>query len=97
MKVHNDDERLDLYVQSLAWRLQTCGCPYRDTLRMCRAFRSLGPEKKAWVFKYGLTVSGSKKLCMRKPPVMYCQWQLGGKGEDEVPGDEPADECPKPQ
>ena len=54
LEVHNDDSRLDMYVQSLAWSLQTCSCPYRDTLRMCRAFRKLPMEKKSYVFKYGL-------------------------------------------
>jgi hypothetical protein len=29
-EVHHDDERLNLYVQSLVWRMQCVGCPYQE-------------------------------------------------------------------
>ena len=45
-EVKSDDERLNMYVQSLVWRMQCCGCPFQDTLRMCQAFRSLPRVKK---------------------------------------------------
>jgi hypothetical protein len=76
MEVHNCDQRLDMYVQSLAWRMQTCGCPYRDTLRMIRAFRHLPLSQKEYVFKYGLKKKGEKIICLDKPPVVYCHWHL---------------------
>lgn len=57
-EVHSQDERLDMYVQSLVWRMQCCGCPYRDTLRMCRAFRGLPLAEKRIVYQYGLTSTG---------------------------------------
>ena len=82
-EVHNDDRRLNLYAQALVWRMQTCGDPYRDTLRMCRAFRELPLAKKQLVFEFGLrakapgaeiTKSGKPKMvhCKALPPVLYC-------------------------
>ena len=92
MEVRSDDQRLDLYVQSLAWRSQTCGCPYRDTLRMCRAFRRLPYESKSYVFEYGLKTKGSKNICLDKPPVEYCQWHLKGAEEDDEDDEEDPNE-----
>ena len=97
MEVHNDDTRLDSYMQSLVWRMQTCGCPYWDTLRMCLAFRHLPIEKKAYVFKYGIRltavgggVSSTRlPLDLEKPPVTYCKWHL--KDDEEGEGEEEAD------
>ena len=74
-EVHNDDERLNLYVQTLVWRMQCVDCPYLETLRLCRAFRHLPLEKKQLVWNYHLKTSpGSKTVCLRKPPVTYCSW-----------------------
>ena len=91
-EVHNDDQRLDMYCQALVWRLQTCGCPYRDTLRMCRAFRSLGAAAKSYVFSYGLTfvdeVTGKKHVCLNKPDVNYCRWHLSSGQSEEDEEDE---------
>ena len=96
MEVHNDDARLDLYVQSLAWRLQTGGCPYRDTLRMLRAFRHLPLSQKEYVFKYGLKEKGTKHINTEKPNVTYCQWHLkpesGLDYEDDEQGQAAAEE-----
>ena len=85
-EVRADDERLDMYCHSLAWRMQCCGCPYRETLRMCRAFRSLPIATKNVVFKYGLSYtddSNKKKVCLEKPAVEYCQWHLKQQEEPE--------------
>lgn len=75
-EVHNDDERLNMYCESLVWRMQCCGCPYRDTLRMCRAFRNLPHEEKDLVWRYGLKAKGSKKIGLGKPAVTYCKWHF---------------------
>jgi hypothetical protein len=85
-EVHNDDQRLDMYAQSLVWRMQCCGCPYREVLRMCRAFRSLPLIAKNFVFNYGITykdAEGKKKVCLDKPPVTYCKWHLAPEEEQE--------------
>jgi hypothetical protein len=82
-EVHNDDERLNMYTQALVWRMQTCGCPYRDVLRMCRAFRSLPLEQKNLVYQYGLRSGESRKPCTKKPPVTYCSWTLSSEVDDE--------------
>ena len=74
MSVGNDDERLDLYCQTLVWRMQTCGCPYREVLRMCRAFRSLPTAQKTIVCSYGLRNADTRVKITFKPPVTYCKW-----------------------
>ena len=42
-------------IVNLVGRMQNCGCPYRDVLRMCRAFRNLPTTAKKYVCAYGLT------------------------------------------
>ena len=81
-EVHHDDERLNMYVQSLVWRMQCVGCPYQEVLRMCRAFRHLPLAKKKLVFAYGLKEPNGKTICLQKPPVEYCTWSWKGEGED---------------
>ena len=82
MEVANDDRRLDMYVQSLTWRLQCCACPVRDVGRMCRAFRHLPVEQKSLVWEYGLKGSGSKKRQHAKPEIVYCRWHLKSAQEE---------------
>ena len=106
-EVHNDDERLDMYAQSLVWRMQCCGCPYRHVLRMTRAFRNLPLERKSTLFSYGFRHDEGKedgkkkKICYDKPPVMYCNWELKPyehMGDDEADDDmEPAASGRKPK
>ena len=81
-EVRADDARLDMYCHSLVWRFQNCGCPYRDTLRMCRAFRNLPLADKAYVFNHGVKDPQTKQLCHDKPPVTYCRWSLNAPEED---------------
>ena len=57
-EVGHSDDRLNLYAQSLCWRSQCCGDPFREVLTMCRAFRDLPGETKVMVFNYGLKPSG---------------------------------------
>ena len=85
LEVHSDDQRLDMYIQSSAWRLQTSGVPYFDTLRMCRAFRYLPQEQKMIVLKYGLKMSGAKTVDLEMAPVMYCIWHLNAAGVSQCP------------
>ena len=88
-EVHNDDARLNLYCQALVWRMQVCGCPVREVMRMCKAFRHLPLEKKNIVFKYGLRDESkvrdhqkSKPLCLTLPAVTYTKWHLHVDDED---------------
>lgn len=55
VQVHRGGQRLDMYCQSLVWHMHWGGCPYRDTLRACRAFRSLPCAATHLAFRYGLT------------------------------------------
>ena len=92
-EVHQEDARLDIYSQSLAWRMQCCGCPYRDVLRMCLAFRCLPLATRTSVFCYGLTElqpDGRRKVNLALPTVRYCQWHLS-EGSDDLSGDEEND------
>ena len=68
-EVGNDDRRLNAYCQCLVWRSQTCGCPYRDVLRMCRAFRFLPLAQKTFVYEHGLKLKGG--VIRTLPPVTY--------------------------
>lgn len=93
-EVHNDDERLDTYCQALVWRMQCCGCPYREVVRMCRAFRNLPLDRKAYVWNYGLKKKEGDKVikrCLEKPPVVYCKWHLKGASGEESDGDDNGD------
>jgi hypothetical protein len=82
-EVHNDDERLNLYVQALVWRMQCIGCPYQEVMRMCRGFRHLPMEQKKLVLQYGLKDEKSKKPVLAKPPVDYCTWSMSEEQEEE--------------
>ena len=79
-----EDARLNLYCQALVWRVQVCGCPYREVLRIRRALRALPLEQKTLVFKYGLTETGRKprRICTQLPKVSYCRWNMA----EEAPG-----------
>ena len=90
MEVREDDKRLNSYVQSLVWRMQVPGDPFREVLRMARSFRDLPMEKKPFVFKHGLrdvdAEKGSrisKKLFLEFPPVQYTTWHVDGEADED--------------
>jgi hypothetical protein len=99
-EVRSDDERLNMYAQTLVWRMQCIGCPYWETLRMCRAFRHLPLEQKRLVFQYGLKKPRTKHVCWDKPQVQYCQWSWKGQAardpEEEASEDEAQDNTEQP-
>ena len=78
-EVGHSDARLNLYGQTLCWRAQTCGDPFRDVQSMCREFRDLPDACKALAFRYGLSTPGAShkkgakgtKLCLDLPVVVY--------------------------
>ena len=84
-EVHNDDERLNMYVQALVWRMKSIGCPYWDVLRMCRAFGHLPIEKKLIVHRYHLKVPKSNVVNLQKPPVVCCSlsWKADAAMQEE--------------
>eukprot|EP00972_Heterocapsa_arctica_P028168 4144196-Heterocapsa_arctica.AAC.1 len=65
-----------MHCQALVWRMQNCDCPYRDTMRMFRAFRQLPVDHKKLVFQYGLRAGEGRARCDTKPAVVYCKWHL---------------------
>ena len=88
MEVRPDDKRLNLHVQSMVWRMQVCGDPFHEVLRMARSFRALPLKVKQYVFKYGLRDAEldkdsrkSKKVRLDLPDVTYTKWHLGGEGD----------------
>ena len=51
MEIRADDRRVNMYVQSLTWRMQLCGDPVWEVFRDAR---NAPLEKKQIVFQYGL-------------------------------------------
>ena len=90
-EIGNDDARLNAYLQTLIWRMQTCGCPYLDALQLCRDFRGFALDQKVLVFRHGLhKPKPAKSVYVDMPELTYCE-DIGGlvdEGEDvEVEGE----------
>ena len=88
-----EDRRLNGYIQSLVWRMQICGDPFWEVLRMARAFRQL-PLGQKLVFKHGLRdvdadkgVRKSNRVNLESPMVKYTKWVLSGEDFDEEVGE----------
>ena len=101
MEIRADDRRLNMYVQSLTWRMQVCGDPVWEVFRMARAFHEIPVEKKQVVFQYGLrhpkAAKGgrmSARVCTQLPEVQYTRCNFAGEEEvlsDGEASDEGAD------
>ena len=95
MELSADDKRLNVYLQSMAWRKQVCGDPFTEVLRMARSFRALPMEKKRLVFRHGLRdaseTHGHRKsapVIVDLPEVVYTSWHLPRTSEE---GEDPQD------
>ena len=75
-EIRANDDRLNIHLQTLAWRMQVCGDPFREVCRMARSFRALPLDKQAIAFQHGLKSKGTL------PEVTYTKWNLGAEGGD---------------
>lgn len=102
--VHALDRRLNIYLQAMAWQKQLCGDPFREVLRMCRAFHGLARERKTIVWRYGLTVpagpkdpkqspeqAADRKVCWDLPDVTYLHWNSAKQDDEDDDGAEVVD------
>ena len=51
----------------------------------CNGEPTLPVATKSYVFNYGLEAEGSKKICLEKPPVLYCKWSLKSTAPEADP------------
>ena len=82
-EIKADDGRLNLYVQALVWRCQTCGDPLREVMSLCRAFRALPIDKKQIVWQHKLRIGDGRKACLTLPVVTYARWEGVSEGDEK--------------